>query len=461
MCGHVGCAGDLNAGHEKLMRTLLILDSLRGEHSTGVAAVSKWDGHVKVAKQVGDPFQLFEHKSYDKAFSGLQRAIIGHNRYATVGVINRTNAHPFENASVVGAHNGTLTTKYLLADANNFKVDSENIYHHIDKFGLNDALKYMDGAWALVWWDKDTEEMNFLRNEERPLYLTRSEDGKVIFWASEPWMLSVALGKHYMKHGEISMLPPNALHTVSVDNKGVLGKVFVKNAPSTYVAPQHRVTQQTSIFNEPPASNVVQHSSTRSTPAVVPPANPVGNKVLTLPGKKEDTAAATPKKQQASNVESYDRSYLSAKGVLYETLNASKDDYKAPYIALFDANRPYIDIRLYAPAGDPVWDMIGCDITADVQSFQPGGTPGKGVYRVRPDSIKIVVPMEPEAEEAERIMGPTGKFLTEEEFNRRYPTCSWCTEALSFKDANKFSTSLECFCPGCATNKDVLEAVNF
>ena len=81
---------------EKVLRTLLILDSLRGEDSTGIASIKKVGGDVIVAKSLGDPYQLFDSKSFDRALKASSKAIIGHNRYATTGAILTKNAHPFD-----------------------------------------------------------------------------------------------------------------------------------------------------------------------------------------------------------------------------------------------------------------------------------------------------------------------------------------------------------------------------
>lgn len=467
MCGIVGCAGDLTVQHEKIMRTLLILDSTRGEDSTGVAVIGKWEGNVKIAKQVGDPFQLFDHKSYDKAFSGMQRAIIGHNRWATVGQVVRQNAHPFENNSVVGVHNGTLKSKHLLADASQFKVDSENIYHAFDKHGVQDTMNYMNGAWALVWWDKDDQTINFLRNNERPLWMVRSDDGKVLFWASEHWMLDVALSKHGVKFGRITLLQEDVHHSIHVNNKGELDKVHVRNAPSTYVAPVHvAVTNQFARPNGGPDAGA----------PTTPPSGNAGSQVPAVVGKpagtvqlnlvKGEPAAATVKKpEQAVCVVPCDRSFLSAKNICIETLSSSKDEDGTSYIACFDPHHEYYEIRLYARPADPVWDLIGCDIKCDIGVFSPHKhTPGRGYYKVKVDSITIIVPAV--ADELVdtpilTIKGPTGRDLDEKAFNREYPSCAWCSSPLDFFDRNKFSTGSECFCPSCTTNKDVLEAVSF
>lgn len=448
MCGIIGVAGELTVQHEKLVRSLLILDSLRGEDSTGIAVIGKQDPRVKIAKQVGDPFQLFDHKSYDKAFAGFQRAIIGHNRYATTGVVNRNNAHPFEHETLVGVHNGTLTTKHLLADPSHYQVDSDNLFHHIDKHGLKDALPKMGGAWALVWWNKDDSTLNFLRNKERPLFLTFSKDQKQIFWASEHWMLSAALNKHGMAYDPIEMVPEDLHISFYIDDKGVLGKPIARRAASSYVAPVYQ--KQANWSNNNPVQTVGKITAETTTLGVVPPVK-----------KEEPVTKAPEKKPEVVYVESCEKFYLSCKNRRLETMNAAKDSKGRDYISCFDPKRQYFDIRLYAPPGSGLWDTIGCDIFADVMGFfQEPKSPGRGYYTLNPMTACVMAPLEEKEPEELKLMGPSGKWITEKDFKVAYPSCAYCSDNLVFGAYNRFTTGGECVCPSCSKDPAVLEMVS-
>lgn len=224
MCGLVGAAGDLTGKEERAFKTLLILDVLRGEHSTGIAAVFKNKEAPQVVKSVGTPFDLFYDKRCEDVFRKPNRVLIGHNRYATQGAVNRRNAHPFEFENVIGAHNGTLTSRWQLDDNKDFDVDSQSLYNHVSRNGIKDAIEKIQGAYALTWWDKEHQTINFLRNRERPLFMCHSEDGKCMFWASEKWMLSVALSRNDVKHGDIGELIPDLWVSIPVDAKGAMGE---------------------------------------------------------------------------------------------------------------------------------------------------------------------------------------------------------------------------------------------
>lgn len=189
MCGHVGIAGNMGQKDEMLMKRLLVLDYFRGMDSTGLASI-RGNGEVKVAKLASHPFDLFDCSRFNNTLNGYQSlALIGHNRAATRGKVNTSNAHPFECDHIVGAHNGTLDVpcKKLLDEANGFEcgTDSEAIFWHIAKFGVNETIPKLQGAWALVWYDAKEDAMFFIRNKERPLWYAYSKDFKKILWSSE------------------------------------------------------------------------------------------------------------------------------------------------------------------------------------------------------------------------------------------------------------------------------------
>lgn len=236
MCGLVGCAGRIENAHEKAFKLLLQLDTIRGKDSTGVASVSN-QNVLTVAKEVGTPWEFENSKRASSVYHGMLRVLIGHNRAATKGAVNRLNAHPFEFDTLVGAHNGTLRNWSKLRGWRDFDVDSEALYDHMNSLGLDSTLKSMEGAYALTWFNKEHKSLNFLRNHERTLFYCFTEDSKAMFWASEEWMLTVALHKSNVKHGKIQKFEEMKHYYIDLElgatfGNDVLGKMHIRDKAS-------------------------------------------------------------------------------------------------------------------------------------------------------------------------------------------------------------------------------------
>lgn len=205
MCGLFGVAGDvLTQKEEGIFKQLMIASVLRGEDSVGVAAVygssykvkdhdeeTEWD----ITKMVGIPHDLLYTKALARVLGHTnKRALIGHDRAATRGVVNRRNAHPFGMTHLVGAHNGTLHG--FQPDHMNYGTDSEALYANIEKNGVDKAIGDTEGAWALTWYDKRDGKFRILRNDQRTLYFSVTKDRRRMYWASEGDMLDWILRRN-------------------------------------------------------------------------------------------------------------------------------------------------------------------------------------------------------------------------------------------------------------------------
>lgn len=212
MCGHVGVAGNLGNKEVKMFNDMLIADSVRGMHSTGVASVGLGD-NVEVIKELGPAPYLMELKRYDSVVSQTKMVLIGHNRHATMGGVTRANAHPFVFPNVVGAHNGTIphSDKKAIPNHEKFGTDSEAIFAAFNDAHPEDLIKNLYGAWALVWFDRKERTINFLRNDQRDLCFALSKDNKCLFWASEPYMLRWAAQRNSVElmEDKVWRLSPN------------------------------------------------------------------------------------------------------------------------------------------------------------------------------------------------------------------------------------------------------------
>lgn len=450
MCGIVGVAGNLLPAHEKVLRTLLILDSLRGEDSTGIVSVGKFAGaEAQIAKQLGNPFQLFDHRSYEDAMRYPSRAIIGHNRYATSGGVSRKTAHPFEAGDLIGVHNGTLTNKGQLLDAYKYSVDSENLYHHIAEKGLDDAIDTAEGAWSLVWWDSSDNTLNFLRNKERPMYIAHSANAKTgdptndcIFFASEAWMLEQACWKAGVPYTAPYAIKEDAHISWHVGTGGLLEgpevRVMPEKKPKVY---PFRGQHQQQPANTKPLGVDAGLKTKKERPK------------LTLAKTIADTVITMP----PPSVTGYDKGYIRAKNHSFELLNDAVSAHGEDYIVCSDAAHPYKEVRLYPKKDDDaVWEHVGHWITGDIYgAVQVSNTPGKFFYTINPDSVTLI--------ECEKRV-PFGKgsgTVNKQEWDKMGLNCAWCTSPLLFDEANRFTDEMQSFCPCCSEQEDVKELVKF
>lgn len=202
MCGHVGVIGNLYQKDLDVFHDLLWAGALRGMHSTGIAAIDQ-DGKSQVLKAVGSPMMLRvkEGNPLASLVTQQRRVLMGHNRHATRGEINEANAHPFMFDNVVGAHNGTLDgrTARHLPDFDKYGTDSAALFANLDQFAPDEVIPQIEGAWALVWYDRRDHSISFLRNAQRPFAYAFNDTGQVMYYASEAGMLRWVLGRNNVK----------------------------------------------------------------------------------------------------------------------------------------------------------------------------------------------------------------------------------------------------------------------
>jgi hypothetical protein len=196
MCGLVGLAGNLNQMHNKAFQKLLLLDTVRGIDSTGIAVLGLGPkAKLKIHKALGLPDSLLYQKgvedvlNYDMKPKGIYKLLMGHNRAATSGGVSEDTAHPFTFGKITGMHNGTVHAHNLIGDE---KQDTQKIFRSIDEKGIDWTWERLNGAAALVWWNDEDETLNFIRNSQRPLCFAWNPAHNVLAWASEGWMLQVA-----------------------------------------------------------------------------------------------------------------------------------------------------------------------------------------------------------------------------------------------------------------------------
>lgn len=189
MCGIVGMMTTNNfvAWNIDEFKQMMVLNSLRGAHSTGIASFK--DGEYSFIKSKGNPYNLY---SYDESKAFFDKAekcsiVLGHGRYATMGKVDAETQHPFEEGNIVLVHNGVLSNYQSLKEDNHkhITVDSQLACALINEHGAEEGLTKLQGAYALVWYNKEDKTLNMARNTQRPLWLCTNKADTVLMFASE------------------------------------------------------------------------------------------------------------------------------------------------------------------------------------------------------------------------------------------------------------------------------------
>lgn len=253
ICGLVFAGGkhSLTASEIGIFRNMLAFDQLRGDHSTGLFGLFNGLGEEREFRVRKDTLEGVDFVRSPLFFDAISRQVpgalatspkvtnyarvmFGHNRYATMGEVNARNAHPFTHGKITLAHNGTLRNQSLLPESNRFKVDSENICYAIDKLGIAETVKLLDGAFALIWYNDAEQTLNFLRNDEREFHLFETTTGDWFGCSEEKmgdWLLTRGKTKKYLKqHFELT---PGVQYVFDV-SRGCAFKEEVKHELPTF-----------------------------------------------------------------------------------------------------------------------------------------------------------------------------------------------------------------------------------
>lgn len=222
MCGLFGLM-TVNPGmyEREVLTGLAWLSNFRGNHSSGLATGVENDDpnkprfHVYTNTRVGGSGALLESPNVKERIDGKNfRFAIGHTRFATIGVVNAANAHPYREGHIIGAHNGTMHMFRPAQDMLDKETDSRLFYRHLSKEGVDSAIdKAWHGAYALTWINLQDATLNFIRNKDRPLWMALSKAHDTFFWSSERTFLDFVNSRTNNRMEEPKLLTENILHT--------------------------------------------------------------------------------------------------------------------------------------------------------------------------------------------------------------------------------------------------------
>jgi predicted glutamine amidotransferase len=204
MCGLVMLVNKHSNGFNKqqndVFYSLLYLSGgFRGRDGTGVVVVDNL-GNVELAKEASTVDKFTQSDEYGKLASTAFKSgwvMFGHNRAATRGSVTDENSHPFVvNDNIILVHNGTFTGNHK--DLKDTEVDSEAIAHMLSETDTTEnAMRKINAAYALMWYNVGKKEINVIRNSQRPLWYMETDDSYL--YASEECFLQFVKEKFKLK----------------------------------------------------------------------------------------------------------------------------------------------------------------------------------------------------------------------------------------------------------------------
>lgn len=225
MCGIVGVlsvSGSVGVADRRMfMEQGLFVGTLRGKDGTGLFHVKHTVGAESApcaswVKQTAIGPTFIQEPKVKAVFNDMLNtfAVIGHNRAATMGTITNDNTHPFSEGDITLVHNGTLFSHSDLPKAkntNDVEVDSHAIAHALAVSSVDEVIENLEGAFALVWYDKRDGTVNLVRNNKRPLHLGIASGGRTIYIASELDMIKWITARNNIHITDYVQPAPGAL----------------------------------------------------------------------------------------------------------------------------------------------------------------------------------------------------------------------------------------------------------
>ena len=204
MCGIFGILSEKTLAFDRVGRyknflsDATIASSLRGMDSSGVFGIKR-SGEAEVTKRPIAPWDFLCQVPTPRLYSDVNdySIVVGHVRSATRGNPSYSNSHPFHHGNIIMVHNGTLNNVTSMGQAWKYGTDSEHIAKALDE--ADDPIKVLEkinGAFALVWYDKRTDSTYLARNKQRELHYGECVIDKTVVIASEWKMLEWIAGRN-------------------------------------------------------------------------------------------------------------------------------------------------------------------------------------------------------------------------------------------------------------------------
>jgi len=233
MCGIAGYIGK-NEASDFLLDALKRLE-YRGYDSAGIAVLN--DKKEAKCVKVSGRINLLEKKLEGEDISGSVG--IAHTRWATHGIPSESNAHPHSDCAgnIFVVHNGIIENYKVLKEklikaGHKFKseTDTEVISHLIETHfegnleeAILEALKYVEGAYAIAVISKNDPEKIIVAKKSSPLIIGIGKDE--YFIASDPSAVAGWTDKViYLDDNELGIITKDNCKILSIINKNEIHK---------------------------------------------------------------------------------------------------------------------------------------------------------------------------------------------------------------------------------------------
>ena len=274
MCGLVGIVGaNLNGSLLDSFSMMLHLDVVRGKDSTGMAfrKTNTKSGKVELGllKVEGLPYNLYRKfpEVFDARGGVITKLTEDYNwlMAATVCAVNSANAHPFHHGSIIGCHNGTISSGLgFLPTSPKLSpncTDSEKIMCALSLgWSLQQVMEVLTGAAALTWWDSSKQTYNLYKNKERPLFYSMNAAKTILAYASESWILRAAMAntRNLEFTKEVIEVPDNE-HIQLHMSKGSIREITKSTIVPKVITPYVNVVTQANQHYENNVTKLKNH----------------------------------------------------------------------------------------------------------------------------------------------------------------------------------------------------------
>jgi len=202
-----------------VFKEMLIVNSLRGSHSTGIFG-GKINDESDFAKGVGNPYDFINHPEVQPMFQKMiskYKYVVGHGRHATRGSIIGEFAHPFKTGHITMSHNGTIYSSKLI-DVQKNVSDSKAICEALAHNDALDVFQDINGAFAIIYHDEKRQQLSMIHNKERPLCIGLDEKNDRVYFSSEKGILSVVANRNGITFKELFYMPEDVLFSFDKDS---------------------------------------------------------------------------------------------------------------------------------------------------------------------------------------------------------------------------------------------------